>query len=74
MNPATRQALEALQRLAADKYGARLTIKGDAFIIDGVRLFVPADELRKGEPPKLLERLGELLDIEKQARTVSETK
>jgi hypothetical protein len=68
-----RATLEELQRLAKEKYGERLTIKGEAFIIDGIRLFVPADQLRRAEPPELLILLGVQLDNERKARTVSET-
>ena len=68
-----KEKLEALQRLASERYGARLAIKGEAFIIDGIRLFIPADDGHKMCPAALLERLGGLLKQEQAARAVSET-
>jgi hypothetical protein len=65
--------LDALQKLASDRYGGRLVVKGEAFIIDGIRLFLSGDDCRNLCPAALLERLGELLANEQAARAVSET-
>jgi hypothetical protein len=65
--------LEALQKLASDRYGGRLATKGEAFIIDGIRLFLTSEDWKNLCPVGLLDRLGEILAKEQAARKVSET-
>jgi hypothetical protein len=67
-----KEKLEALQRLALQRYGERIKINRETFTIDGIRLFIESDQWRK-TPELLLDHLGDLLSNEKQARAVSET-
>ncbi len=68
-----KEKLAALQQAASERYGARLVLQGQAFVIDGVRLFLTADDWKNLCPAALLEKLGTILANEQAARRVSET-
>jgi hypothetical protein len=68
-----KEKLAALQQLASERYGVRLALQGQAFIIDGIRLFLTGDDWKTLCPARLLDRLGVILATEQAARKVSET-